>query len=434
MVFYPDNVPRRDRALQLQNDISVLQFGVQQARQDLDRADERMVPLINQVMAKNGLKTYDQLRDKLMSTLTDEQKKMYDALFESNKAWSFGTDSAIMAMSGLVLTTSIIRKTIDIGNVLRAVNIVSIFQGYGRAFITLVTEGWQAGVTAFKAVRAGIKAAVEGLEASSKAARYAATASRWLKTIAFLGLVADAFTLALDAYEQHKQRDELRKAIAQIYVSRISAQFFTDMCNSIKTWNGILMGYLVIAGSDSVDEATQSAADLIAKKYIEFVQKDWKDITAANALDKLVVLDKKRGSWTTEDPAYDDALKSAEEDIDIKMKQDTTPAPAPDTVTTNVAADEMVLESKVEVESESEKQLVQDLSVAEVAPAYLVAQPDPELRGVLKEHHHSVEKMHRMLSIAAKDFEPAPVEKIFNYLVYIQDLTAEDVVPVAAVL
>ena len=88
MVFYPDNVPRRDRALQLQNDITVFQLNVQQARADLDKADEKMIPLINKVLQKQGLQTYDQLRDKLMATLTPEQKQLYDAVSRRVNAFS----------------------------------------------------------------------------------------------------------------------------------------------------------------------------------------------------------------------------------------------------------------------------------------------------------------------------------------------------------
>ena len=88
MVFYPDNGPRRDLALQLQNDITVFQLNVQQARADLDKADEKMIPLINKVLQKQGLQTYDQLRDKLMATLTPEQKQLYDAVSRRVNAFS----------------------------------------------------------------------------------------------------------------------------------------------------------------------------------------------------------------------------------------------------------------------------------------------------------------------------------------------------------
>lgn len=77
LVFFPDNVPRRDRALQLQNDISVLQASAREAKDAMDKEDKRMVPYINQILKNNKMSTFDDLRKKLNDTLTDDQKKAY---------------------------------------------------------------------------------------------------------------------------------------------------------------------------------------------------------------------------------------------------------------------------------------------------------------------------------------------------------------------
>lgn len=76
-VFYPDNIPRRDRALQLQGDISVLQQSAAEAEKALKKEDERMLPLINQVLKAHGMSSFDELKAKLYAALTEEQKKKY---------------------------------------------------------------------------------------------------------------------------------------------------------------------------------------------------------------------------------------------------------------------------------------------------------------------------------------------------------------------
>lgn len=74
-MFYPDNVKRRDRALELQNDIASFQNKAKEARKLIDKQDERMLPFIDSVLQKQGVATFDQLQAKLNSVLTGDQKK-----------------------------------------------------------------------------------------------------------------------------------------------------------------------------------------------------------------------------------------------------------------------------------------------------------------------------------------------------------------------
>lgn len=74
-----------------------------------------------------------------------------------------------VVMSGILFSAGIVAKgddlfvlyfdghssifpAIDIGNFLRAVNLVTVLRSYARAFITLVTEGVEAGMRAFRLV------------------------------------------------------------------------------------------------------------------------------------------------------------------------------------------------------------------------------------------------------------------------------------------
>ncbi|KAJ8696995.1 hypothetical protein PTI98_006812 [Pleurotus ostreatus] len=316
MVFYPDNVPRRDRAIQLQNDISVLQNSAREAREAMDKEDARMLPYINQILKNHNMSTFDDLQKKLNDALSGTQKEMYDDLVNNARRLSVGDDTALMVMSGILFSAGIVAKAIDIGNFLRAVNLVTVLRSYARAFITLVTEGVEAGMRAFRLVSTVFRWSEETLLETSQLARYAGNASRFLKVLSVIGIFADGFILAFDFFEQKKQKEELDKAINELYVSRIVAKSFARMCDAIKTQDGLMLGYLILVGDDgTISKEDQDAADKIVNKFVEYVKKDWGAITTASSLDLLVVLDKQRGSWTNEDPSYQDAIKNAEDQV-----------------------------------------------------------------------------------------------------------------------
>ncbi|KAG9221212.1 hypothetical protein CCMSSC00406_0007386 [Pleurotus cornucopiae] len=324
MVFYPDNVPRRDRAIQLQNDISLLQNSAREAREAMDKEDARMLPYINQILKNHNMSTFDDLQQKLNDALSGTQKEMYDDLVNNARRLSVGDDTALMVMSGILFSAGIVAKAIDIGNFLRAVNLVTVLRSYARAFITLVTEGVEAGMRAFRLVSTVFRWSEETLLETSQLARYAGNASRFLKVLSVIGIFADGFILAFDFFEQKKQKEELDKAINELYVSRIVAKSFARMCDAIKTQDGLMLGYLILVGDDgTISKEDQDAADKIVNKFVEYVKKDWGAITTASSLDLLVVLDKQRGSWTNEDPSYQDAIKNAEDQI--KTDQPSSP-------------------------------------------------------------------------------------------------------------
>ncbi|KAF4563759.1 hypothetical protein EYR36_003000 [Pleurotus pulmonarius] len=286
MVFYPDNVPRRDRALQLQNDISLLQNNVKEARDAMDKEDQRMIPYLNQILKNHNMSTFDELQAKLNAALTPEQKQMYTDMLANSAKLTGQTDVALMAMSGILFTSGVVAKTIDIANFLRACNLVTVIRSYARAFITLVTEGTEAGARAFRLVSTLIRWGEETLAETSQVAKYAGTASRFLKVLAIVGIFADGFILAFD--------------------------------------DGMMLSYLILVGDDgTIDPDDQRAADKIAGKLVDFVKQDWSAITTNSSLDLLVVLDKQRGSWTTDDPSYQDALDDAED----RLKNDPPETP-----------------------------------------------------------------------------------------------------------
>jgi len=215
---------------------------------------------------------------------------------------------------------------IDIANFLRAGHIVATFEAYGRAFIILVTEGLDAGRAAFTAAARGAEVAAEALQDVSKLAKYAAKAAEFLKAVAILGVIADAFILAFAAYEESQQRDELRNAINELFVRRIISKFYEQLCDAIKNEKGLMLSYLVLLGKDgTMPPVMQPAADTIAGLFVTNVHSDWDAVSSESCYQLLATMDKNRGSWTNEDPSHDDAIAKADTGKDSSGTGPATP-------------------------------------------------------------------------------------------------------------
>ncbi|KAF8499373.1 hypothetical protein JB92DRAFT_3124953 [Gautieria morchelliformis] len=75
--WFPDNVPRSDRAMQLSNDITLIQQRVKEFRTKLDHADDRLEPGLDAILKARNLETTEPLQQKLLEAFTPEQKKLY---------------------------------------------------------------------------------------------------------------------------------------------------------------------------------------------------------------------------------------------------------------------------------------------------------------------------------------------------------------------
>ena len=76
-MWYPDNVNRRDRAMQLSNDITGIQESVKEAKIALDKSDKQMEPYLEQILQDQGLSSFKDLEDQLMQSLPLSQRKLY---------------------------------------------------------------------------------------------------------------------------------------------------------------------------------------------------------------------------------------------------------------------------------------------------------------------------------------------------------------------
>ncbi|KAF8871927.1 hypothetical protein BD779DRAFT_1680031 [Infundibulicybe gibba] len=302
----------------MSNDITVMQQSVVEAEADMIKADARMVPFINEILANHGLQTFDTLKAKLMAAMTPEEKRAYEELVERSRQISDGVDNSLTGTSLILFFSGVTAKTIDIVKFLAAGHVAATFSSYAKAFITLVTKGFEAGKAAFQAAAKSASLPIDFLEDSSKLANYAARASRILKIIAIVGVIADAFILAFALYAEAQQRTALRGAINDLFVRRIISKFYEKMCGAIKTQDGLMLSYLLFVTDTVILPEDQRAADKIADRFVSYVTEDWSAITTDACYTLLSELDATRSSWTNEDPDRASAIQQADEDIGIE--------------------------------------------------------------------------------------------------------------------
>ncbi|KAF7429004.1 hypothetical protein PC9H_008242 [Pleurotus ostreatus] len=335
MVFFPDNVSRRDRALQLQDDIVSLQKSAIKLKDAMDKQDDRMVPYINEYLEKNGMASFSELQDKLAAALTPEQQKQYQDLVDNSAKAEKDNKIAIIAITTIALSSGIIAGSIKTAILLRAASLMEVLRAYARAFVTLVTEGVEAGLRAFNLAAIAARW-VEGqhvlthheinltaswdtesvAEATEQVAGYAANASRYLGFLSIVGILSDGFILVYTYFSEKEQKEELQKAIKELYVSRIVAKVFAQMCDAINTESGLMLSYMILVGdSTKTTSEDQQAADKIADGWVQHVKDAWSEITTTSSLDLLILLDKQRGSWLNDDPSYQDAIAAADDKI-----------------------------------------------------------------------------------------------------------------------
>ncbi|KAJ8516941.1 hypothetical protein ONZ45_g5828 [Pleurotus djamor] len=310
-VFFPDNTNRRDRALQLQNDVVLLQNSVAQAKADMDKQDARMIPLINEILDAHGLASFEELQEKLNTVLTPEQQQAYRDLIEHSADVESSNKVALITIGVIALTSG----AVAVGNLIRVGFLLDAMRALAHAFFTLVTKGLEAGIAAFNVLSTTLRWVMgrgQFAEDGVLMAKYLANGTTYLGILSIAGILADGFILAYAYYEEKEQKNELDKAIGELYVTRIIAKVYSKMCDAIKTQDGIMLAYLLNAADDP------DAAAAIANTLVTNVKNAWTNITTKTALDELIVFDSTRGSWTASDPSYDDAIARAED----KMKAD----------------------------------------------------------------------------------------------------------------
>jgi hypothetical protein len=313
LLWYPDNVNRRDRATQLSNDTSELQNNVTEAEENILKHDKRTILLINDILKQNKHMTFDQLKQKVMDALSPADADKYKKLIAMWASEDMKFDDSLIITSSIAFFAGISTKLIDIGLLIRAGILISTARQYARVFYVAITEGIGAANKFLKEVRISAKLAIEAIGEESKIAKFASKIGRVLEIFSVFGIIADAFLLALSAYEEHEQKVQLINAIHELSIQRLIAKFYYQMIDAINTWKAETYDVLVLMNDDgTVDPEMEPGIKKLGKAFIKNVEADWSDVTSDSCYGLLAKLDSNRHSWRNEDPSKDWVISQAD--------------------------------------------------------------------------------------------------------------------------
>jgi len=307
--IYPDNANRYNRVTGLANDIGSIQQEVLDAIAREDAKNVQINVTLNQLLAKNNLKTIDEMKEKVMQSLTPEQRQAFEDLVNKMKNHDSQVDKILDAsfmigfISGLsALLVPRIYTLLNTGALSCGINLVA--RGFARMLRGAFAEG-------VELMRAGIRA---GRVLAGNAA-LGADASRFIrffraaaKVLSIVSIVLDAVVLIYQAIEGAKQRDALREGILELFSRRQNCKTLEGQIFNAESYQGEVQGYLIVADTLAPGPARDQALAAISDNIITHVKEGLAVITDQWVWDKLHEQDKNGNAWTDEDPSLQRAL------------------------------------------------------------------------------------------------------------------------------
>ncbi|KAK4450842.1 hypothetical protein QBC34DRAFT_436856 [Podospora aff. communis PSN243] len=239
-LIFSDNVNRRKRAGELHDDI--VAFGAEVQRLNNERAQivASLKPKVDALLVKHDIDTPEKLNARLVTALNSAEMQKYNDL----KSRLDASDDFQTILLGLI----------DIGAVVTGVVIV------GLAFAGVVTAG-----AAFAAVGEVL-------------------------------LVLGAIVAIVGVFEGAEERDELRKAISDLFPKRQEVRLVLGQLTTVVNWMKTIEIWVDKLSSDS------GTVDILTQKTLKEEYDSW---TVERTRQILAELDQSRGSWMNEDPGHE---------------------------------------------------------------------------------------------------------------------------------
>ncbi|KAF8650921.1 hypothetical protein AX16_005020 [Volvariella volvacea WC 439] len=322
--LYPDNRNRADRVNQLAADIAQIQTQVKEAVEDAHKQDEYAVQLLDVFAKQRGFKTLDELVKDAEAQLSPEDKQKYNDMKKELQNKDDRIDLAIKSTLGYIGTG------LKVG--LTGLAISALFQrsllrvslhAIGLGLVKIFTGQFGVGVDVLRAASRILGSVLKG----EYLAGSVATAFKVFKVagqiLSVLGIALDAIVLIYEIVDGAKQREELRKAIKELCLrrlttkkiqqyTRVTLQFATDVSAAISYTNSIQE--LVLDGTipqSTVDKKVRDKLAALGPK----IEKAVNEVDDASVYAMLQQLDSSRFSWTNEDPSFAEIMRMAEEEL-----------------------------------------------------------------------------------------------------------------------
>lgn len=86
-VWYPDNIPRLDRAKELDNDISLIQQRVTELNDNIEVSEDRLAAGVDEILEARNIMNEDQLQSKLFDALSLQEQKTFQDVITIYFSW-----------------------------------------------------------------------------------------------------------------------------------------------------------------------------------------------------------------------------------------------------------------------------------------------------------------------------------------------------------
>ncbi|KAH7929534.1 hypothetical protein BV22DRAFT_1125634 [Leucogyrophana mollusca] len=308
-VFYPDNVQRGDRLQQLIDDIANIQTQIANQSDTMDKADKSSRQSLNDLLASQGMTTFDQLMNEILGEMTPDQRQQYQDMIDFNKKFGDVTDD-IMQISSMIFTVAIIANiAIDVTIFTKTVGMMRVVKGYATGFKLLVTEGFDVAFSYFKDFRAGLEIVTEEFTEASRFGKILGTAAEFCEFLGWAGVVVDGIILIMQAVEGAEQKTKLIDGIHQTQIARLASAYFNTQAIQMSAQIDSLSDWIMMRSSTDPDD--QAAAKVLAKTIAKRIAQDVDTVTLEGTEELLEGQDNSRSHYSADDLSRADVIAGA---------------------------------------------------------------------------------------------------------------------------
>ncbi|KAL0570072.1 hypothetical protein V5O48_011890 [Marasmius crinis-equi] len=225
MVFYPDNVKRATRLQQLVDSCANMQTDVKHASDDFVKTNADLKPTVDSLLHKGGFSSFDDLYNKAMEKMTDDDRKKFEALIESSKKFADGIEIGYF-ITGLMMLPE--------GGLLTG----QMALAAGRFVLKL--SALQRVAQFFRAADSGVEAAATEAGEVGESGAEIAQGVRWMGRVGtflkWLGVVGFVLTIVvgiIEAIEGAEQKRRLIEAIHALQPARLTIDFYKRQATNI---------------------------------------------------------------------------------------------------------------------------------------------------------------------------------------------------------
>lgn len=301
------------------DNIQSIQASITQDSDRMDEDDAQIRPLLNQVLADNGYKTYDELRDKVLEDFTEEERKEYlDTMAQFDElnedlGLAFDITNGVLFIAGVAYVGSSLKVLTASGAMyhnMRSMFVVMKLLYRGQISVEVAAKTFKL----LSGVSKNIATKFTGATKLGKALKVVRVAS---ETLVVLGLITDAVIIIWQALESAKQKKELQKAIRDLFETRLGIKMTETLAKDTSYYQATLKSIIRTMARDMPEERKQQRIEEDIEYLLEDIETLWSKNSYETIFDLLQRQDANAGAWTNEDPGRKETIAKMDSVDDI---------------------------------------------------------------------------------------------------------------------